>query len=336
MNASCRLGVAATLALAFVTRARAAEPVRLSYEAPAECPNETAFTERVRERTSHIELAPPEALATRFSITLSVDAAGAVGRVDFVDVDGQRVSRVVRGDTCDEVVSSLALVTALTLDATAGDAAIEPPPLAPPSESPPVTAKPKPLPAASEASPLRARTAAAEATAGVGVGFAGWAGPQGGLSLDAFFAWSFRPQGPSLRVSAWHWRASDDTAGREADFHGWGGRLEGCPLRLARERAFAEPCLATDLGLFRAEGLKGPAVSQGEKTDLFWASALLLGRLGMRLGTRLSVEAQGDLAFPLVRHQFGFDDANGNSTGNVYAIPAVSGGAELHVGVHFP
>ena len=338
MNAPRSAGSALTLvaSLAFCASARANEPVRLSYVAPAECPNEAAFAERVRERTSRLELAPPGALARSFNVVLSVDAAGTLGRVDFVDVDGVPVSRSVRGATCDEVASGLALVTALAIDATANEAAAEALPPAPPPPAPRAEAEPAPPPPGAASSPPPARTAQGEATAGIGAGLVGWAGPQGGLSLDAFLGWAFRPEGPSFRLSAWHWRASDESAGREAVFFGWGGRLEGCPLRLGRERFFGEPCLGTNLGLFRAEGREGAAVSQGETTDLFWGDVLLLGRLGIRLGRRVSVEAQGDLAFPLVRHRFGFNDASGNPTGDVFAIPAVGGGAELHVGVHFP
>jgi hypothetical protein len=338
MNAPRSVGSMWTLVavLALEARAWALEPVRLSYAAPAECPNEATFTERVRERTSRVELATEGALARSFSVLLRVEAGGAVGRVDFVDVDGVPVSRVVRGATCDEVTSGLALVMALAIDATATDAAPEPPPEPAPRVTPPAKTEQTAPPPPRESPPPPPKTAGGEATAGLGFGFVGWAGPRGGLSLDAFLAWAFRPQGPSLRFSAWHWRASDESASREAAFRGRGGRLEGCPVRLTHDGFFAEPCLGTNLGLFRAEGFRGPAVSQGETTNLFWGDVLLVGRLGVRLGTRVSVEAQGDLAFPLLRHDFGFDDASGNSQGNVFVIPTVSGGAELHVGVHFP
>lgn len=336
MTAPRWLGSASTLVLAFSAQARAAEPVRLQYAAPAGCPSEAVFTERVRARTSHVELAEPLELARSFSVVLEVDAGGVVGRVGFVDVDGKAVSRVVRGDTCDEVVSSLALVTALALDATPGEAVAEPPPLEPPVVAAPTQAahgSPTPPP---PSAPHPAEPALAAATAGFGAGFIGWAGPGGGLGLDAFFAWSFRPSGPSLRLSAWHWRSSDESAGHEAVFRSWGGRLEGCPWTLARAGFFAEPCLGTDLGLFRAEGLKDATVSHPETSNLFWRDVLVVGRVGARLGRRVVIEAQGDLTFPLLRQDFGFNAPSGQSTGTVYEIPVVSGGAELHVGVRFP
>jgi len=336
MIASRWLGSAGTLVLALSSQARAAEPVRLQYSATAGCPSQDAFTERVRARTSHVELAEPGQLARSFSVALEVSAGGVVGRVDFVDVDGVPVSRVVRGDTCDEVVESLALVTALALDATLNEAVPEPPPLEPPVGAATTQAERPSPPPPPPVAPRSAEPAPGAATAGVGAGYIGWAGPGGGLGLDAFFAWSFRPQGPSLRLSAWHFRSSDESGGHQAVFRGWGGRLEGCPWTLARNRFFVEPCLGTNLGLFRAEGVKDATVSHAETSNLFWRDVLLVGRVGARLGRRVVVEAQGDLAFPLLRQKFGFNDPSGQPTGTVYEIPVVSGGAELHVGVRFP
>jgi len=330
-----RSGPALALVLG-VANAHAAEPVRLHYEAPADCPNESVFIERVRERTSHLELAGPSDLARSLSVTLRVEAGGAVGRVDFVDTDGVPVSRVVRGESCDEVSSGLALVTALALEATPTDSVGEPPPLdVTPQAAPVAQQRPAPSETSNQVAPT-AKRSTASATAGFGAGFVGWAGPNGGLSLDAFFGWSFRAGGPSLRVGAWHWRASDDSAGRESTFRGWGGRVEGCPLALVHGALFAEPCLGTNLGMFRAEGVPGVGVSHPEKPSLFWYDLLVVGRVGVRLGRLVVVEGQGELEVPLFSHRFGYNDENGLPASTVFEVPTVSGGAELHVGVRFP
>ena len=327
---------APALALALgVANARAAEPVRLRYEAPPDCPNEIAFVERVRERTTHLELAGPSDLARSLTVTLHVESGGAVGRVDFVDRDGVPVSRVVRGNTCDEVASGLALVTALSLEAP-GEAVGDPPPLDVTPEAAPVApARTAPAATSQSAPPARERSTAS-ATAGFGAGYVGWAGPQGGLTLDAFFGWSFRAGGPSVRVGAFHWRAADETNGRESTFRGWGGRLEGCPVAWVRGVLFAEPCLGTNLGLFRAEGVPGPGVAHPETPSVFWYDLLALGRVGVHLGRAVVVEGQAVFEVPLFRHEFGFNDANGVPTGTVFEVPIASGGAELHVGVRFP
>lgn len=318
-----------------VAHAHAAEPVRLRYEAPPECPDETAFVERVRERTTHLELAGPTDLARSFSVTLRVEAGGTVGRMDFVDTDGVPVSRVVEGQSCDEVTSGLALVTALALEAPA-EATAEPPPLDIASAtSPVVPPRAPPLATSQSVTPTAARSTAS-ATAGVGAGYVGWAGPHGGLTLDAFFAWSFRTEGPSVRVGAWHWRASDESHGRESTFRGWGGRLEGCPLALVAGVLFAEPCVGTNLGLYRAAGVKGTGVAHAETPSIFWYDLLAVGRVGVPLGRSVVLEGQGELEVPLFQHRFGFNDANGVPVSTVFEVPSVSGGAELHVGVRFP
>lgn len=64
--------------------AGANEVVRFEYNAPAECPSEAAFIERVRERSQHGRFAAEGELARTFVVTLTVDASGAIARVDFV------------------------------------------------------------------------------------------------------------------------------------------------------------------------------------------------------------------------------------------------------------
>lgn len=326
-------GLAAALGvLTLPSPARAAEPVRFRYSAPDGCPNAAEFAERVRERSPALVVAGEGELARSFAVTVAADASGAVGRLEFVDADGENVSRVVRGETCDEVVSSVALVTALVL----GAPVTEPPPLegdgSPPSTPAPATlasATPAPPPAA----PLREQPVMAM---GFGAGYIGWAGPSGGLGVDALFDVAFRKQGPTLRLSAWHWRASEAAGGRSADFRAWGGRLERCPLILSGGAFFAMPCLATNLGYFRGEGVRGAGVQSPQSSGIFWADVLLIARVGVKLGRFVALEAQGDLEFPLVRHTFGFRDPNGGPPVTVYEIPVVSGGAEGHLVVRFP
>ncbi|HEV8548519.1 MAG TPA: hypothetical protein VGQ57_05810 [Polyangiaceae bacterium] len=320
---------------AFCARhALAAEPVRFRYEAPAACPTEAEFTERVRARLSHWEVAGPGELARTFSLTLRIDDRGAVGRLEFVDSDGVAVSRAVAGANCDEVASGLALIAALAIEPASPAATTAEP--APPRAAAPETPSPPPPLAPPKA---RARAAPAErptASAGVGGGYVGWTGPHGGVSLDAFLALGWRARGPSLRLSAWHWRASGESGGREAVFRGWGGRLEGCPLTATVKTLELEPCLGTNLGLFRGEGVEGPGVAHAEASNLFWRDVLVIGRARWLIGRLFLVEAQGELAFPLLRRDFGFNDAGGTRAETIFRIPAVSGGAELHAGVRFP
>jgi hypothetical protein len=326
-------GLAAALGvLGGTLPAKAAEPVRFQYVAADGCPNASDFAERVRQRFPELALATEGELARNLAVTISPEVTGGVaGRLDFVDTDGVNASRVVRGETCDEVVSSMALVTALAL----GAPVTERPPLeateAPRSTAPTQAPTPAPPPA-----PAAQRTGHRPVmAAGFGAGYLGWAGPHGGLGLDALFDVAFGPGGPTLRLSAWHWRATASSGGRAADFRGWGGRLERCPFVFATGAFFTMPCFATNLGYFRGEGVPGAGVAEPHSSGIFWADVLLIGRVGLELGHFIALEAQGDLEFPLVRHTFVFRDPNGGPPVTVYAIPVVSGGAEGHLVVRF-
>ncbi len=92
--------------------------MRVQYGAPASCPDAESFATQLRERTQRGRLAEPNELARTFSVTLAADAQGFSGEVEFLDESGAKVNRRVHGEQCEAVVSSLALITALALDAT--------------------------------------------------------------------------------------------------------------------------------------------------------------------------------------------------------------------------
>ena len=279
----------------------------------------------------HERPAASDELALSFTVTLSEDADGVLGRVEFTDRDGTPVSRAVRGATCDEVASSIALVTALAIDARAETE---------PAASAPVAA---PAPASVPAPPSPSHDAAATPaerpvstllfTAGFGGGFQSFVGPTGGLSLDAFLGVSSGPGGGALRLSAWHSRASGSQAGREAVFRAWGGRFDACPLAFERSRVFATPCLAIDAGFLRAEGVQSASLPEPHEASLPWFAATLLGRAGVVLGGLLVLEAEGGLTLPLVRKRFGFSKPE--PPASLYSVPPVGAGAAIHAGVRF-
>lgn len=132
------------LAIAFVCwpiAAAAAPPrVRIAYRAAEGCPDEAAFVAAITAQARPFERAPRSAARVRSldaQITRRDDQHAGVLRVR--EADGAVSERDVRGATCQEVFSALALVAALTVDTG------PPPPSPPPPEEPP------PLPAA----PLR-------------------------------------------------------------------------------------------------------------------------------------------------------------------------------------
>ena len=104
-------------------------PVRLEYHAPDACPDERAFVARVRSRTTRFVLAGADAtggdeVARSFSVDVSTTPHGVEGRLTSLEATRTPApaTRVVAGETCDEVVDALALITALAVDPNASTA----------------------------------------------------------------------------------------------------------------------------------------------------------------------------------------------------------------------
>src|SRR5512141_197489 len=91
------------------------ERVRISYSAPAECPDQTAFEAGVSDRLSRPWKAAAGELARTIRIVVTKERGLLVARMAFTDAMGRSVSRAVSAETCDEVVSGIALVTALAI-----------------------------------------------------------------------------------------------------------------------------------------------------------------------------------------------------------------------------
>jgi hypothetical protein len=125
------------------------DAVRLQYAAPPQCPDSASFLAQLRERMARGRLAESGELARTFGVSIAADATDFSGRVELVDESGTTVSRRVHGEQCEAVVSSLALITALSLDATLRPEPSEPvgsaPALALPPREPvrPVVARPR-------------------------------------------------------------------------------------------------------------------------------------------------------------------------------------------------
>ena len=132
------------------------ESLTLEYQAAVGCPDRARFIERVHTFTTKAEVADDDGTPRRkFGIRVT-RAAGAVTGELAIDDRGARTTRSVSGATCDEVVSALALATALAVDPDALSG--EPPTESTPAEpalpaAPPKPAPPKPAPAAPKLAP---------------------------------------------------------------------------------------------------------------------------------------------------------------------------------------
>ncbi len=123
-----RRGVAVTAAsLAILLAAGSAsaadtEPIRVRFEAPDGCPGEAAFLDQVRARTAKARVAAAGEKARTFTVRLAQEGGSIRGRLAIDESAAQTEIREVTGERCAEVISALALITALAVDPQASTA----------------------------------------------------------------------------------------------------------------------------------------------------------------------------------------------------------------------
>lgn len=317
------------------------EAIRFQYAAPPECPDAATFTARVRERTPRGRLAEPGELARTFSVDVTADARGFLGQIAFLDDGGTRVNRQLHGEQCDAVVSSLALITALALDATLRAAEPEAPPDAPhPSQETPAPAKPPPVaaPAPTPAPPRPAREPRRlRARVGVTGSLTTILDSPRGDSLSTRLGWLGQLEwssGQALRLSA-HLDTLDFTVddGRRAQLRILGVETSFCPWVLRSQGLGFYPCGVVDLGSLRGEGELGDKLTTAGGDTIVWASVGAEARLLFDPATLpIWFELSASAGFPLVAtHQFRFS----SPSALVYEVPRFTTAGGVAVGVRF-
>jgi hypothetical protein len=338
-----------------VRGAAAVEAVRLDYRAPVECPDALVFIERVRKRVPSARMAAPEELAREVVVVVSTDEEGFMARLDFVDVRGETITRTLSGNACDDVVSGIALVTALALEAqreleghapeAASTAAPESPGDAPsdtetpaaPAAAPPINVNPPAALDPERVPPVPPRRRRARPRflhgAGVGGGNAWFVAPGTPAVFDAMFRLAHTSLPGSLRAGFRGWLSAVTVGNRSANFLGYTGALEGCSVPWPRSgRVRFEPCLGTTLGVLEAEGDQSAELATAESARIFWADARGIARLRLTLTRLVELEGQGELGVPLRTHRFLFQ----NPEQTVFEVPRVGLGWRAGVMLHFP
>ena len=327
--------------------AESTEPIRLVVHASPSCVEIGVFAAEVTARTARARLAAPGELARTFTVTLAEEGPLVRGVLTIDDPAGIGGRREVTGSTCTEVASALALVTALAIDPKASTAsrvrATVRPRAASEKLGPPAayTALPwwgpmgAPLPVRLTPAAPAARwriTAALHATGQSGLSphiAAGRVGPIDVARLgESMVAPSFRLS--LLQADSGYVAAAGVPAGTaQARFRWTAVRVEGCPVRLALvHRLTLHPCALLDAGALFADGW-APFVPASQTRP--WAAPGLLSRLQMALFEDLVLEAQGGVAFPLVRDTFVFDPSV-----TAFGVPVASWFFGGGVGMHFP
>jgi hypothetical protein len=326
--------------------ADATNKVRVTYRAPPECPDETAFLSAVRARVGTEWEAAPGEMARAFEVTVSLTPERPTASIDFVDAGGRHLSRKVSAGTCPEVVAGIALVTALAIESrttegaesneagSAGEAAPSTAPSAatnaPPAPSRAVAATPALAPATgSHPAPREWHgdiTAAGVVSSGVGPA------PAFGARLSGGLGWK---SGPDVRVAidylATPETTVDDYGGVKLQSSLFGGRASACPFAFPLwPDARVLPCAGLAAGIIHAETRPSAGLqSTGSGTLGFFAPLAEL-RADAAFGT-FFVEATGEVRFVLNKPTFALDPPHDERP--LYRVPLASVGGSVGLGL---
>jgi hypothetical protein len=313
---------AARLALAALVFARAApaadgkgagEPVRfhVSYVADDGCPTEADFRHGVETRALRAEATDAAHANVGLVVTLRRDGERTTGVLVVTLPDGTRSERKVSDTSCEAAAASLAVVSALGLDALL-------PEPAPPPEAPAVPPAP-PAPPVAPREPPKSAPGPVEPTPPVDARLPKWGidvrvrahalwesavAPRLPLGVLAGGDVASRGQGvfaPSAGLSALftpNGRAT--TAAGSASFRLLAVRFIGCPFRFGKARgASFRPCLELDAGALR--GTPDEAVRNRTRRTMPWLAAGLGVHGELPVGAGLALEA-GAAGRTLFRH----------------------------------
>jgi hypothetical protein len=298
------------------------EEIHLTYEAPEGCPSEAQFLEAVDQNGGHLTRVGSERRARTFVVTIEL-ARPAVGRLVIHNLDGRDAVRPIDGERCEDVVQSLAVLVALSLDPERPDS---PPPRLPPEP-----------PARKETStevavplPREGWRLGAEAHLGaLGDGSVVW-----GLDVEALddLPGAFAP---SLRLGFERTLASDSVGrapGPTASVSRTLGRAEACPVRWKTTQRRWSPTTTVAAHLCARGEVGVLDVQPGDgKADVSRPWVATAGTLRLRATwSFLFLDLEGGATFPLVRDRFFFEPAT-----NVYEVPPIAAAFELGFGGFF-
>ncbi|MES1177587.1 MAG: hypothetical protein ABUL62_24905 [Myxococcales bacterium] len=297
----------ALVASCWIRPAAAAKPgqaFRLEYWAEGHCPDAVEFARQIQTRAPRLRPAEADEPALGFYAELAEHAGSATGRLTARSADGREVVREVRGPTCEDVSTALALIAALAADPTQSAEPAKPvvptAPVAPAPRAPRLETVSADLP--DSKNPLYRWT--------YGVG--------GGLEFDSSIAPSpgyglgitFDAEGPGgaparllLSVSAIRAAAANtETAGGSASFTWLGLRLAACPMRWPEETPlFFRPCAFFDAGVLSGDVSSSDASRDRSRT---WAATGGFGRIEELVGDVVSFQLDVGVTVPLTRPSF--------------------------------
>jgi hypothetical protein len=231
--------------------------LRLVYRAPPECPGRDEFIQRVSARTNRARFVE-QGQALTLNVELESVGGRSTGRMRLEDLEHQSDVRSMTGATCAEVVSALALTTALSIDPDAKTSegawpdAHEAPPSKPrdaaPREIPPAKASDVEAPQPQEV-PVHWSVDASTTYAGVLAPERLWGAAMG---LEA--ALTALPTRPSAHLAIVHARNDLFQDPGQAVLTWSAAAFDLCPVSMTLGSVLAAPCLSGYAALFHGRG----------------------------------------------------------------------------------
>jgi len=310
---------AVQLARAEPARAEPA-PIRLGYPSEPGCPTYQEFLRDVTLRVSQAAL-PYGRDSRLFVVSFTYEAHNVLGRLQIFDNGGSVVIREVNGDSCREVASALALITALSLDPEASK-----------------------IPLGSSAAALEPATVRWRASVGVSAASMFHVLPDpvfgGGLFLG------LAPTGkwvlwPDFRLTAHAASTVQTNVVEQASGIGvqalWLlARLEVCPLRLTmfQSQFSLRGCGSVEGGTMRASGKSLDHAAPVSTRP--WSALGPSTRLTWNVNPQWFLEILGGLSFPLSRYNLTYHDNTQGSDLRLFSIPIYGGMLGLGLGYELP
>jgi hypothetical protein len=317
----------------------AASRLQLSYEVPPGCPSRKDFLAALHSRIRKSWLEGSDTRSFEVRVTRHADGEFS-GRLEIRQDDRLSSARVIHGDSCKAVATSLAVFVAIALDPASEPAAPSAAPSRPVETTRPLESEERsastpdelPKPAVpvlphSPAAPAPRLPAKAQApseravwswSAGYAVSYLHAPQPAWGGRVHAELARGYDRAlfAPALRLS-WGW--SDFSRlpplADEVRFRLKSARFEGC-TRIGLPPVVATACVGVDVGTLAATTPPLPRVTQ-ETTP--WTAATGTVRATWSVAPWLALEVSGALLVPFERPSFML----GSPTRLVYRAPSV-------------
>jgi hypothetical protein len=279
------------------------EPVRVEYQGPPVCPSESAFFDAVLARTPRARRAPDSAPARTFVVDLKSSNDESTGRLLIRAVDGTSTEREVTGDTCDEVVSALALITALAVDPSAVTRPMALAKPAAPSEAPVRASAGETAAPVAPSDDRRWHLAMnIDASAATGAAPRALIGPSAVVQIILPKSLGLAP---SIHLGFELASTGDvDQNGPTASFSSTLGRLELCPNWWTWGSMNLEPCALLEAGALSGSGSN---VVPSRSNTHAWIAAGAVGRAEWFFYRAIFLDLEGGLRVPFYRTSFFFE-----------------------------